>query len=144
MEEKLKEMMRNCRKEFLNRADCEQYDVFTTLCLLVPADIEGTDFSLQIICGAGSSEDEEMEPIILFEESTSYTVNDFEDFMKKCSEKYLEQLDVLISPLWLTIYGMDDDITVEDLMWIIDEAVVRKDWSLGLDGLGFRIIDRTL
>lgn len=144
MLEKLKQTIRSCRKALLERTDLELYDVLTTLCLLVPNNDEGTSFSLQITCGAGNSEDEEGKPLILFDESTPFTTDEFKRFMKHCSEKYLGQLEVLIPPFLAIFYGFADVPTVEDAEEVINDAIDDKDWSLVKGGLGFRIIDRTI
>lgn len=144
MEEKLKQIIRENRLKFLNHESHENYDRFNTICLLIPSDEEGTSFSLRIMCAGGSSENEEAEPLMLYDESIDFTAEEFKTFMSNCSKKYAGQIEVYVPDIWAIFYGIEDNPTVEDAIEIIDDAVSDKDWSLGKCGIGFNIVDRTM
>lgn len=145
MEEKLKQIIRENRLKFLNHESHENYDRFNTICLLVPSDEEGSSFSLRIVCGGGNSENEESEPLILYDESIDFTTEEFKTLMSNCSKKYAGQLEFCVPEIWALFVALDDNPTVEDIIELIDEAVSDKDWSLGeKDGIGFNIVDRTM
>lgn len=145
MEKKLQKIIRENKVKFLNHEENEKYDVFTTLCLLVPSDDVGNSFSLQLMCGAGNFENDETDPLTLYEESIPFTVEDFKRFMTNCSKKYYRQFEILIPPICEFFYGIVHEPTLDDVVEIIEEFVSDEDWSLceGI-GLGFRITDRTM
>ena len=144
MEKKLKQIIRENRWKFLNHESHENYDRFNTMCLLVPSDEEGTSFSLRIMSGGGNSENEKAEPLILYDELIDFTTEEFKTFMSNCSKKYEGQVEFCIPEIWLLFFGISDNPTVENMIELIDTAVADKDWSLGKEGIGFNIVDRTM
>lgn len=144
MEEKLRQIIRENKCKFLAHESHELYNRFNTICFLIPSDDAGTSFSLNIICGGGSSENNEIEPLMLYNESFEITVEEFKTLITNCSEKYAGQLEVCIPDMWALFCGVFNDPTVENVIELIDEAVSEEDWSLGKGGIGFNVVDRTM
>lgn len=143
MEEKLREIIRESRKKLLSSDDLNKYDLFSTLCILKANDLEGTSFSLQILC-FGVDTSEEIESLPLCDEVFPVTIEKFTSFMKNCSKKYVNQIRMLITNFCYLFYGITEEPTVENVMEIINDFIEQEDCSiLQHDGIGFGIYDRT-
>ena len=143
MEEKLREIIRESRKKLLSSDNLNQYDLFSTLCILKANDFEGTSFSLQILC-FGVDTSEKNEYLTLCDEVFPITVEKFNSFMKNCCIKYDNQIRMLLTDFCYLFYGISEEPTVENVIAIINYFIKEKDCSiLQNEGIGFGIYDRT-
>lgn len=143
MEEKLREIIRESRKKLLSSDNLNQYDLFSTLCILKANDFEGTSFSLQILC-FGVDTSEKIEELNLCDEVFPITVEKFINFMKNSCEKYNNQIRMLITEFCYLFYGIFEEPTVENVIEIINDFIEKKDcYILHEEGIGFGIYDRT-